>query len=224
MIDPMKMENNFAYLLAAMVFLIVVSPLIDAFWQWPELRPQGLIFDITLLLAVFGIHDNRKVLIVGIVLVLVSFISSAISMGRPVGLWDYIGAFSFTLFLLMALWICILQTYQQYKISANTLMGAICIYLLLGMIWTSLYAALYALDASSFRGLSASANFHSTHEWAYFSFVTMTTLGYGDIVPVSQAARTLAIVQAIAGQFYIAMLVAGLVGAYLVERRSEDRH
>ena len=55
-------------------------------------------------------------------------------------------------------------------------------------------------------------------EWLYFSFVTMTTLGYGDIAPVSAIARVLAYMQAVFGQFYIAILVAGLVGAYISRR------
>jgi len=59
--------------------------------------------------------------------------------------------------------------------------------------------------------------------WLYFSFITMTTLGYGDVAPVSAFARTLAYLQAIFGQFYIAILVAGLVCAYITARGNE-RH
>jgi len=55
-------------------------------------------------------------------------------------------------------------------------------------------------------------------EWLYFSFVTMATLGYGDIAPVSAIARALAYIQAVFGQFYIAILVAGLVGAHITHR------
>jgi len=58
--------------------------------------------------------------------------------------------------------------------------------------------------------------------WLYFSFVTMTTLGYGDILPVSATARGLAYMQAIVGQFYIAVLVAGLVGAYVSTKSSDN--
>ena len=57
-------------------------------------------------------------------------------------------------------------------------------------------------------------------EWLYFSFVTMTSLGYGDISPVSAIARALAYLEAVSGQFYIAILVAGLVGAHMSRRDS----
>ena len=55
-------------------------------------------------------------------------------------------------------------------------------------------------------------------EWLYFSFVTMTTLGYGDVLPVSATAKAMAYMQAVFGQFYIAVLVAGLVGAYVAQQ------
>jgi hypothetical protein len=58
-------------------------------------------------------------------------------------------------------------------------------------------------------------------DWLYFSFVTMTTLGYGDLLPLSGAARLLAYLQAVFGQFYIAILVAGLVSAYISSRPAD---
>ncbi len=61
-------------------------------------------------------------------------------------------------------------------------------------------------------------------DWIYFSFVTITTLGYGDITPLTQTARSLSFAEAIVGQFYIAVLVAGLVSAYISSKRdSSDR-
>jgi hypothetical protein len=56
----------------------------------------------------------------------------------------------------------------------------------------------------------------------YFSFVTLTTLGYGDIMPISSPARTLSWVEATAGQFYLAVLVAGLVGALIRRKESQQ--
>lgn len=70
----------------------------------------------------------------------------------------------------------------------------------------------------SFTGFSETLNQGWSNEWLYFSFVTMTTLGYGDLTPISATARTLAYLQAVFGQFYIAILVAGLVTAYITER------
>ena len=69
----------------------------------------------------------------------------------------------------------------------------------------------------SFAGLPADAGVHFDSSLVFFSFVTMTTLGYGDIVPASPAARSLATLQAVVGQLYLAVLVARLVGLHVAE-------
>ena len=71
---------------------------------------------------------------------------------------------------------------------------------------------------NSFAGFEVGSRSQWNSEWLYFSFVTMTTLGFGDIAPVSALARVFAYMQAVFGQFYIAILVAGLVSGYISQR------
>jgi hypothetical protein len=93
---------------------------------------------------------------------------------------------------------------------------------MLGVIWALTYSLLEAVIPGSFTGLvDQAANAKWNPDWVYFSFVTLTTLGYGDILPVTFSARALAYFEAIVGQFYLAVLVAGLVGAYLSEKQSQ---
>jgi len=70
-----------------------------------------------------------------------------------------------------------------------------------------------------FAGFAAWNDRGFDSEWIYFSFVTMTTLGYGDVLPLSATARALPYLQAVFGQFYIAVLVAGLVSAHISDRQ-----
>ena len=93
------------------------------------------------------------------------------------------------------------------------------VYLLLGVLWATGYAAVNRLDPGSFAGLPESGSQDLGFVWTYYSFVTLTTLGYGDIQPVSATARVLAFSQAIVGVFYMATLVAMLVGAYSAEAK-----
>ncbi len=111
------------------------------------------------------------------------------------------------------------------KITSDKIYGAICVYLSLGFFWTFLYAILASYDPKSFGGISpAGPSDYIEHllELRYFSFVTLATLGYGDIVPRSVAARTFATMEAIVGQFYIAILVARLVGLHIMHSASES--
>jgi hypothetical protein len=98
-------------------------------------------------------------------------------------------------------------------VDANRVMGSACIYLLLGFIWTSLYSLVEALLPGSFRGISEGAHIVRFDLW-YFSMVTLTTLGYGDITPLSPAAKSLAVVEAVTGQLILVILVARTVGLH----------
>ena len=109
-------------------------------------------------------------------------------------------------------------------ISANRLFGAVCVYLLLGVIWALTYSIVELAMPGSFSGFAAWSDRGWDSEWIYFSFVTMTTLGYGDLLPVSATARALAYLQAVFGLFYIAILVAGLVSAYISNRQRSAEH
>ena len=125
-------------------------------------------------------------------------------------------------FLLLATSEAMQQIAKGNNISANRIVGAICVYLMLGVIWALSYALMEATLPGSFKGLTEQAASSSWNpDWIYFSFVTLSTLGYGDITPLTYTARALSYFEAIVGQFYLAVLVAGLVGAYLSEKQGQ---
>ena len=108
------------------------------------------------------------------------------------------------------------------RITTNKLVGSVCIYLLLGLIWGLIYLLIAHVSPDAFKGLTLSSDLSDTWEYIYYSFVTLTTLGYGDISPVNAYARVLAYLEAIAGQLYIAILVASLVGAHIVGQQKDN--
>ena len=105
-------------------------------------------------------------------------------------------------------------------VDMNRIAGAISIYMLFGLIWASLYFFLSLMDPQAFNGLPDL----SSPDWKlmnsaymdllYYSYVTLSTVGYGDITPVSRAAQALSYLEAICGVMYVAVLVAALVGSY----------
>jgi hypothetical protein len=100
------------------------------------------------------------------------------------------------------------------RVTVETLKGAICIYLLMGAAWSIAYEFLeYAQPGSfSFPSTASVSAVEASESLYYFSFVTLTTLGYGDITPVSRYARHLAMLEAIVGQLFVAVMIARLVG------------
>ena len=103
-------------------------------------------------------------------------------------------------------------------VDSNRLLGAISIYLLLGLIWTVVYLGILEFDPEAFHGSGGGPWLESFPEFVYFSFVSLTTLGYGDISPATPIARFVVYLEAILGQFYLAIMVASLVGIGISDR------
>ena len=103
------------------------------------------------------------------------------------------------------------------RVSMDTIFQAISVYLLLGLAWAFAYVSLELIIPGSFSigvDLTVQSDL-DFHKFLYFSFVTMTTLGYGDITPVTPPAGSLSYVQAVVGQIYLTVLVARLVGMHI---------
>jgi voltage-gated potassium channel Kch len=101
-------------------------------------------------------------------------------------------------------------------VTRHQIEGAIAAFLLLGLAWASAYEYVALRDSSAFRGLGTA----DAMEWTYYSFVTLTTVGYGDITPVSPAARSLAITESITGLMYVAILISRLVALSLQSKEA----
>lgn len=109
--------------------------------------------------------------------------------------------------------------FRSEQVTLNVIAAAIVVYLFLGFIWAFAYQAVELVWPGSFAlpdGMASSGG-----AFVYYSFVTLTTLGYGDITPVGNRAGTLAIVEAIIGQLYMTVLVARLVGIQISQSSVE---
>jgi hypothetical protein len=102
-----------------------------------------------------------------------------------------------------------MKVFAPGHVTGDRVMGAVTLYLLLGLSWAMMYEILALADSGAFAGISPHGSGHQ--RWVYFSFVTLTTVGYGDITPASTAARSLAILEALVGQLYPAVLLGRLV-------------
>jgi hypothetical protein len=109
------------------------------------------------------------------------------------------------------------------RITADTINGAICVYLLLGLGWSHAYALLDAIEPGSFTtsAESVATAGHAFEGFIGYSFVTLTTLGYGNVVPLTPRGESLAIAEAITGQLYVAVLLARFVAMEIATRRNE---
>ncbi|MGE5790667.1 MAG: ion channel [Syntrophaceae bacterium] len=125
-------------------------------------------------------------------------------------------------FLVIVLW----QVYREGPVTAHRIQGAVAGYLLLSMIFAFAYYLIETIQPGSFQMSSAQDQVRSElvmdRSFYYFSVVTLTTTGYGDILAVSNSARTLVMMEALIGQLYTAILIARLVSLH-VETKREKR-
>jgi Ion channel len=123
-------------------------------------------------------------------------------------------------FVLLLAVIVTVQVFRPGNVTHHRVQGAICVYLLAGLAWSYAFDLVWVLNSGAFRLSGASDTVAGrTGMLRYFSFVTLTTLGYGDILPISPAARSLATSEALFGQLYPAVMIARLVSLEILGRR-----
>jgi hypothetical protein len=125
-----------------------------------------------------------------------------------------VASFSWLLFFVYVAWSQLRSLLKQREVTGETISMSISIYLLLGMCWGLLYIVIFTRhpDAFSFGSSPRVSEQHLFPIFIYFSLTTLSTTGFGDITPLSLPARYAAVAEAITGQFYLAILVARLVG------------
>ena len=206
-------------LIALLTFLAGVPIAIDM-----HLLPLGFIrmigFSLLLAIGLWSLRNSGRIFSAAVVFVTAGIVLNLLFAYYHQAAFLFASTLAMLAFLSTAASVAMKQIALDNKLSGNRIVGAICVYLMLGVIWALMYSLLETLVPGSFAGLTENTTDGGWDpDWVYFSFVTLTTLGYGDILPLSFSARSLAYFEAIVGQFYLAVLVAGLVGAYLSERQ-----
>jgi hypothetical protein len=120
------------------------------------------------------------------------------------------------LLLLTAAIMVVRRVLAQPTVTIQSIYGALCAYLITGLMFASCYNAIGHLSASGFFANQEPAN---TQTYQYFSFTTLTTLGYGDFTAAENGGRAIAVIEALSGQVFLATLVARLVSVYRVPGR-----
>lgn len=136
--------------------------------------------------------------------------------------WPYLGQLSgilSTFYFLFVIVLLVKRVAGSRTVSLLEFLESINVYLLLGIAGSILFNATYSHDPGAFHYEGVQLNHQS--DFIYFSFVTLTTLGYGDITPISPLARSLSIFFSVAGQLYLAMIIAMLVGKYIGQATNE---
>ncbi|MFA6413542.1 MAG: ion channel [Syntrophales bacterium] len=208
--------SKFHYLLASLALMIILYPFIEG-RGFAENLFAVIILAIFLSSLYTLDHSPRLRRFAyfngGLMLVLVTLSGFFKDIPPAFGI---VGAFATLCFFILIAFAIIFDIFHSQEVTTDTISGAACLYLLIGIIWGEAYSLLEHLCPGSFYYSLPQKVGHmiSSSFFTYFSFVTLTTIGYGDISPVSEGAKLLVIAEAILGQLYIAIFLARIIATY----------
>lgn len=215
-------NNNFLYLVVSLILLLLVGALVDQFPSKLGAHVFQAVTVITLSSGIIGFRSSRLWFHTSIGFTLSVLVVVVLGLLLDISGMSYFHLFLLIAFYTWATWLAAKQVLFTGAINGNKIVGAICIYLLMGLIWTLVYLCIAQAMPNAFNGLQQAVWYENFADVAYYSFVTLTTLGYGDISPVIPIARFFVYMEAIAGVFYMAILVASLIGIRTSEMKSNN--
>ncbi len=223
-------NRRFLFLSVALIILLLAYP----FWQRTALGVASfdLVFWGVMLTSIYTISSKHWSFYVGIVLAAPALATDiAIYFNQNADL-VFISCLLDLLFLLFITSVIIAHVVRQECVNLDKILGAISAYLLLGLVWALIYGALELAHPGSFQMVSDSMgvlgsgtqipHWGDLDNFIYYSLVTLSTLGYGDIIAVTRAARSLSALEAIVGQLYLAILLARLIGLQIIQAKTAD--
>ena len=211
-----NLRNLWLFLFLSSFFLI--SPLADrtsAAWL-----VINLFMTVSILLAIYAQSDLWKWIRI---LFLVVGISAAIVGWLPLEQkkMGFVATFLYSVFFAFTFSAYCYKLFTEKNVTSDTLFAAACAYILLGFLFSTLFVGIYQIDPSSIQLPDGQSE--PMFAMTYFSFVTLTTLGYGDIVPSSNATQMLAAYEAVFGQIFVTVVVAELVGIHVASGNRTER-
>ncbi len=226
-------RHRFALLLAAQLSLLITVPLVQILgWGLPPIAVRLIIsvpFIALVASTLVAVSDSPHARLVAWVLAVPTILLEVLDVAHSNSA-IHTASHIFTVVFLGVVITAILRfIFRTDRVNSDVIFASLCIYVMLGTLWAYLYAFIESVVPGSFWYVASD----STPELPldigglqsitafYFSFVTMTTLGYGDMYPVSSIAKMTASLQAIVGQLYLTVLVARLVGLQIAHSAAE---
>jgi len=205
-------RGRFTKLLVLLLGMLVLAPLLEQFFRLLVL--EDLFLTAVFVYAAYSISRNKLLLTTAVGLALPAIAATWL---RPVvkAQWFAILAGLCDVAFILIVTVTILDfIFHQEDISTDVIAGAIVVYLLMAVMWSQIYFVLETVQTGSFN-FPAGARDSMQALLRYFSLVTITTVGYGDITPATPAARAVANLESVGGQLYLVIQVAWLVGMHV---------
>lgn len=214
-------QNNFVYLFFSLIIFLFSAAVMVEF---PESWGNNIFSIVTMLMLVLSLKSlNTERTWTKTVYGLIAFFILLTALGKFFDhqLFVYLMLLILLVFFVGSFKSAAKQVLFEGEIDANKIIGSLSLYILLGLIWAVIYLFLLAMDPQAFSGVEVTSWQQGFSHIAYYSFVTLTTLGYGDILPTNYIAEFFVYMEAVIGVFYMAIIVASLIslGTARIEKK-----
>jgi len=211
-IKQVRKEYSFSIVLVSLICMMIFEPF---FYDYKgTVFFVNLIFSAIILSSIYAISYRKYAALIAVFLALPVLAINWSSPFVDYTWYPYVRDTFASCFFILIIFLILDFIFRQVQVTREILFAAIVVFMLLGLMWSVIFR---------FLEISQPGSFHLPHDqssevssiFLYYSFVTLTTLGYGDISPISAPARSLAIIEAITGQMYVAVLIARLMGMHI---------
>ena len=206
------LRGRFYFLIASILLLLAVSPFIEGYRALRFVTDVFMAF--VFLSIIYAVSDYHKSLFVGVLLVLPFLVSLVSKYWATAPFFNHLASLGGAAFIAFSLYAIARYVARQEAVNPDVIGAAIVFYLLMGVMWSIVFEALEYFEPGSFS-MSDEYSANNKTRFIYYSFVTLTTLGYGDITPLTAKACSLSIIEALVGQLYLVIQIAWLVGMHI---------
>ncbi len=211
-------KDRFLFLLISILCLLVIAPI---FKDFIGIRVLMDIFTTAILISgVYVVSKKRYVPLTAALLALPMLVSIWTNRFVEIPSLVLVGDCFGIAFLVFLVAVILSFIFREQEVTVNVIYGAIVVYLLIAIMWAFVFSVLESIHPGSFK-IGEGQIEAGRPLFIYYSFVTITTLGYGDITPVTAPANSFSFLEAVTGQIYLVILVARLVGIHIAQ--SMDR-
>jgi hypothetical protein len=212
-------KDRFLFLLVSLMGMMVFTQILEEFTSLKIL--MDIFITLVFMSSIYAVSNKKSFV----------FIASALALPMFISLWEpHIGkipllALTGELFGILFMAFIIVEIlsfiFKERNVSSNVIYASIVVYLLLAVMWAFIFKVVESLQPGSFTVPHQIAG-EGRALFSYYSFVTITTLGYGDIAPIKGLARAFSILEAVVGQTYLVILVSRLVGINIAQAMNKE--
>lgn len=207
-----KFMGRYSFLLISFIFFFILTPLTSNIIGGIA---HYIFMTFIMVASIYSISENKKYLILGLILVILSIAGNWIDLLDAHSIYSEIFFLFQPLFLFYTVILIIKNLLTSEEVTDDLIIGSVCAFMILGLAWGMLYIFIFNNFDNAFVSTRIPLDYN---DLIYFSFVTLTTLGYGDITPHADIACSLNILEAVTGLFFATTIVARLVSIHITQK------